>query len=92
MNNSEYFEIILPDDFEHIREDGACLEISYQFKHNNGIWRVHNNDPDDIFPSAFHADRVDKAEKLDLYTGSVYSKINKELLYNLPAKVMKYMY
>lgn len=90
MEKNNYIEFQLPD-FKNISDSGHYLEIAVQVKHN-GIWRVHKNDPDDIFPSDFHADRVDAPEKLDLYTGNVYSKVNKLLIKNLPKKVMVYIY
>jgi hypothetical protein len=80
----------LPD-FRQICDDGRILEIAVQVKHN-GVWRVHKSDPDKIFPSDFHADRVDAAEKLDIYTGKVYSPLTHNVLYDLPKKAMRYIY
>jgi len=65
--------------------------IAVTFKHH-GKWRVHQNDPDKIFPSDFHADRVDKGEKLDLYTGDVYSVQTNEKVYRISDKHMNRIY
>lgn len=83
-------EFELPD-FSEILADGGRMMLEKQVKHN-GIWRIHKADPDDIFPSDPHGDRVDEPEKLDLYTGAVYSRTNKKLLYTLPKKAMKFIY
>jgi len=84
------FEFELPD-FQEILGDGRRMLLEQQVKHN-GIWRIHKADPDDIFPSDAHADRVDEPETVDLYNGNVYSKINKQFLYSLPKKAMKYIH
>ncbi|MBK9018312.1 MAG: hypothetical protein IPM82_32060 [Saprospiraceae bacterium] len=84
------FEFQIPD-FDEITEDGRQLLLEKIVKHN-GVWKINKYDADDIFPSDPHADRVDKPEKLDLYTGKVYSKINKQHLYTLPPKAMKFIY
>ena len=49
--------------------------IGQRIKCGSGIWEVHLTDKDS-FPSNPHADRVDKPEKLNLYNGEVFSKIN----------------
>lgn len=78
-------------DFDEITSNGSRLLLEKQVK-QNGIWRIHKNDPDDIFPSDPHADRVDELEKLDLFNGKVYSRTNKQYLYTLPDKAMKFIY
>lgn len=83
-------EFQLPD-FAEIMQDGQQMLLEKVVKHN-GIWKINKYDPDTIFPSDPHADRVDASEKLDLYTGDVYSKIDKQHLYTLPKKAMKYIY
>ncbi len=83
-------EFQLPD-FAEITQDGQQILLEKVVKHN-GIWKINKYDPDTIFPSDPHADRVDAPEKLDLYTGAVYSKINKGHLYTLPKKAMKLIY
>ncbi|OFY48092.1 MAG: hypothetical protein A2W85_02680 [Bacteroidetes bacterium GWF2_41_31] len=83
-------EFELPD-FSEITIDGLRMLNEKQVK-QNGIWRVHKNDPDNIFPSDPHADRVDGPEKLNLYNGNVYSSINMNFLYTMPKKAMKYIY
>jgi adenylate kinase len=85
-----YLEFEIPD-FGEITPDGQ-RKLLERIVRTNGIWKINKNDPDDVFPSDLHADRVDEPEKLDLYTGEVYSKINKKYLYTLPKKVMKYIY
>ena len=90
MSETPYIEIELPD-YREMAEDGRRMLVEGTVKHN-GIWRVHSNDPDTVFPSDFHADRVDAAEKLDLYTGEVYSKINGNHLRTEKKKAMRYIY
>ena len=83
------FEIELPD-FNEITEDGQRLLLEKTVK-RNGIWRFHKSDPDDMFPSDPHGDRVDGAEKLNIYNGYVYSLPNRSHLRNLPKKAMIYI-
>jgi hypothetical protein len=85
-----FLEFELPD-FSEITPEGQRLLLEKQVKHN-GIWKIHKCDPDNNFPSDPHGDRVDCPEKLDLYNGKVYSKTNKQYLYTLPKKAMKYIY
>ena len=56
-----FFEIELPD-FTEITPDGQRLLLEKQVKHN-GIWRIHKSDPDNVFPSDPHGDRVDGENK-----------------------------
>lgn len=86
----DIFEFELPD-FGEITTDGRRMLLEKQVK-CNGIWKIHKNDPDIYFPSDPHADRADEPEKLNLYTGEVYSKSTKNYLYTLPKKAMKYIY
>ncbi len=83
-------EFELPD-FNEITIDGLRMLNEKQVK-QNGIWRVHKSDPDDIFPSDPHADRQNAPEKLDLYNGRVYDKSTKKHIYTLPDKAMKFIY
>jgi hypothetical protein len=52
----------------------------------NGKWRVRKADPDCLFPSDFHAHRLDAPEKLDIYTGEVYSARDNRYLRKLRKK------
>ncbi|WP_181308987.1 hypothetical protein [Rufibacter sp. XAAS-G3-1] len=90
VEEEEFLEFEIPD-YDEITTDGKRMLLEKQIK-QNGIWKIHKNDPDDIFPSDPHADRRDEPEKLNLYTGDVYSKVTKKFLYTLPKKVMKYIY
>ena len=83
-------EFELPD-FAEITETGQRLLLEKTVKHN-GIWRIHKSDPDNIFPSDPHGDRVDEPEKLNLYNGFVYSLPDKIHVRTLPNKAMKYIY
>lgn len=83
-------EFELPD-FAEITENGQRLLLEKTVKHN-GIWRIHKSDPDNIFPSDPHGDRVDAREKLNLYNGFVYSLPDKIHVRTLPNKAMKYIY
>lgn len=87
-NEEDCIEIPLPN-FDQIDVDGRYMEFGVEIK-CNGIWRIHKNDKDDYFPSDFHAHRMDKPEKLDLYTGRVYSISDKNFMYTLPSKVMRF--
>lgn len=92
--DDEYLEIVLPHS-DHVRDDGRVLEIAVTIKNsgkNSGIWRVHAYDPDEFFPSNFHAHNAEEPEVLDIYTGRVYSKVNKKELRSIPPKVMRVMY
>jgi len=90
IENEDIIQFELPD-FSEITENGQRMLLEKTVKHK-GIWRIHKNDPDDVFPSDPHADRIDAPEKLDLYNGKVYDKTTKEYLYTLPKKAMKYIY
>ena len=56
-----------------------------------GIWRLHKNDADDIFPSPFHAHNVDAPEVIDLQTGNVYNTTNKSLLYCMDKRSLRFL-
>ena len=88
--NEEMIQFELPD-FSEITATGQRMLLEKTVKHN-GIWRIHKNDPDDIFPSDPHADRQDAPEKLNLYNGEVYNKTTKKYIYTLPNKAIKYIY
>ena len=90
IQTPNYEEIELPD-YREITEDGHRMLLEVTVKHN-GKWRVHKIDPDTVFPSDFHADRVDAPEKLDLYTGEVYSAVNRTRLRAEPRKAMRFIY
>jgi len=90
MQTVNFEEIILPD-YREITDNGGRILLEVTVK-RNGIWRVHKNDPDIVFPSDFHADRVDAPEKLDLYTGEVYSSVNNDYLRAEPKKAMRFIY
>jgi hypothetical protein len=85
-----YEEIAIPD-YREILDDGRRMLIEATVKHN-GVWRIHKSDPDILFPSDFHADRVDEREKLDIYTGDVFSSVNNKFLRTEPKKAMRYIF
>jgi hypothetical protein len=70
------------------KDEFGWPSIAVEIK-RDGVWRVHQNDPDKYFPSDFHADRIDKPEKLDLYTGAIYSKSQGKYLRSMNRKVMR---
>jgi hypothetical protein len=84
------FEIEVPD-FDEITDDGVRMLFEKTVR-SNGVWRSHKLDPDCIFPSDFHAHRVDDAETLDIYTGQVYCPKTKTQVRTMPKKAMKYIY
>lgn len=86
----DFVDIEIPD-YREITPDGRRMVLEVTVR-RNGVWRVHSNDPDTVFPSDFHADRVDAPEKLDLYTGGVFSAIHGNLLRTEPKKVMLYIF
>ncbi len=88
----EYFDILLPLDSDIIDPVKGLQNLYEQTVNHQGRWRIHKNDPDDIFPSDPHADRVDEAEKLDLYTGEVYNSKTKLYEYTLSKKTMIFIY
>jgi cysteinyl-tRNA synthetase len=79
-------EFEIPD-FREITENGDRLLIEVTVK-SNGVWVIHKSDPDTNFPSDFHADRRDAAEKLDLYTGNVFDRTNRQMIRKFPRKAM----
>jgi hypothetical protein len=48
-------------------------------------WLVHQNDPDDVWPSDFHAHNQTRPETLDCYTGEIYDPRSRKRVrkYNL---------
>jgi len=84
------FEIELPDPDE-LLEDGSRQLLERTYK-RDGIWRVHLNDPDTVFPSDFHAHNQDAPQTLDVYTGEVYDPTTKRLVRTLRKKTMKYLH
>jgi hypothetical protein len=87
---SLYEEIELPD-YAGLTEDGRRT-LSSGTARRNGVWRVRKDASDSLFPSDFCAERVDAPEKLDLYTGEVYSAINGSHLRAEPKKAMRFLY
>jgi len=86
----EEVEIFVPD-FRELLPDGRRISIAVTVKHN-GKWRFHKSDPDTVFPSDFHGDRQDDAEKLDMYTGEVWSSKTNQRLYTMPEKAMRFIF
>ena len=84
------FQFEIPD-FDEITDNGLRMLLEKTVK-SNGIWRAHKSDADCVFPSDFHAHRVDEAETLNLYTGEVYCPNTRTLRRTLPKKAMKYIY
>lgn len=91
MNQKEDFYITLPLEKNIIDPVKGLERLFEQTVVHQGRWRIHKNDPDNVFPSDPHADRVDGAEKLDLYTGDVYNTTKKHL-YTLSKKSMQFIY
>ena len=83
-------EVLVPD-FRELLDDGRRVSLAVTVKHN-GKWRFHKSDADTVFPSDFHAHRLDEAEKLDMYTGYVWSATTNKMLYRMPKKAMRYMF
>lgn len=61
-------------------------------KSNGKIWRYHKNDPDDIFPSDFHAHNYEDGFLLDIYTGQVFDHNTKMYIGTLKKKNMYVLY
>jgi hypothetical protein len=80
----------VPNEAE-ITESGTRLLLE-QTLSGDGKWRVHKSDPDDLFPSDFHAHNIDDPEVLDLHTGDVYDSRTKKWLRKLKPKTMRYMF
>ena len=87
----EDLEILLPLDNNILNSKTGMERLYEQTVSNQGRWRIHKSDPDNLFPSDPHADRIDKPEKLDLYTGKVYNK-NMQYQYTLSDKAMQFIY
>jgi len=84
-------EIFIPDERE-LLDNGMRIAIAVTVNRDGGKWRVHKSDPDKIFPSNLHADRVDQPGKLDVYTGEIWSPITKKCIGRLSKKSMRYFY
>ena len=83
--------INLPLDKDISDPTTGMMRMVEQTVSHQGRWRIHKSDPDNLFPSDPHADRVDAPEKLDLYTGNVFDK-SRKFLYALSPKAMKFIY
>lgn len=92
IEETEPQEIRLPLEKDIIDPIRGIEWLNEQTVSHQGIWRIHKCDPDNIFPSDPHADRIDeKGEKLDLYTGEVYNT-KKQYLYKLSKKSIRFIY
>jgi hypothetical protein len=88
----KFQDILLPDEKDIINPVTGFVWLNEQTVSHQGIWRIHKSDPDRLFPSDPHADRVDEpGEKLNLYNGEVYSP-KKQFLYKLSKKSIQYIY
>lgn len=87
----EFQDILLPLDSNIIDSTTGMERMVKQTVSHQGRWRIHKNDPDILFPSDPHADRVDEPEKLNLYTGDVYDK-KQHFLYSISKKSMQFIY
>jgi hypothetical protein len=85
-------DIVLPDD-DSIQDDGTLLLSERTVHEGGGHWRIHKADADDVWPSDLHAHNVqDQREKLDVYSGVVYSTVTKQAIYTLKPKQMRLIY
>jgi hypothetical protein len=57
----------------------VSAEASAPVKMRGDYWLVHQNDPDDNWPSDFHAHNKVRHETLDCYTGNIYDPRTKQL-------------
>ena len=69
----------------HMLENGDCIVLAPLtargeacFKVAGRKWAVHKYDPDDIFPSDFHAHDYEHRETLDLYTRNVFDSVTRK--------------
>lgn len=53
---------------------------------NGNVWRMHQNDPDTVFPSDLHAHNQTAPEVVDLYNGRVYDAKTRKLIGRLSKK------
>ena len=81
--------ITIPDEND-ILENGKILLFA-KIEKTQGIWKINASD-DDTWPSHPHAVRVDKPERLNLFDGTVYSPINREIKYFMSGKTMRLIY
>jgi hypothetical protein len=91
MEHEEDLYITLPLDDNIMNPVTGLEKLFEQTVSHQGKWRIHKSDPDNIFPSDPHADRVDASEKLNLFTGDVYDT-KKKYLYALSKKAMQFIY
>lgn len=59
--------------------DGRLMLLEVTVK-QRGNWRVHANDPDDLFPSDFHAHNLEDGTRLNLYTGDIFDKAGRAVV------------
>lgn len=71
----EEVNIWIPPD-KDIMPDGRIKIIEVLIKTRGDFWTFHKND-NDPFPSEPHGHNKETGEKLDPYTGTIYSKENK---------------
>ena len=84
------------EETSYIPKDNDIILVAFPIRgevtcKRNGIWRLHKNDADDIFPSPFHAHNVDAPEVIDLQTGNVYNSSNKSRLYRMDEKSLRFL-
>lgn len=85
----ETIEVELPPEKE-VLPNGKHMMLEETLKHR-GKWRLHANDPDDIFPSDLHAHNMDgNGERLDLYTGRIYDREGRSVIGSMKEKDMLY--
>jgi hypothetical protein len=63
---------------------GIRGEATFKVAGNN--WRIHQNDPDKMWPSDLHAHNQICNETLDLYTGRIYNPETKQFIRKMPRK------
>jgi hypothetical protein len=56
---------------------------------NGNVWRMHQNDPDTVFPSDFHAHNQRAPEVVNLYDGSVYDARTRNLIRRMRARELR---
>lgn len=85
----------------HPLQDGDIITLvlaggirgAHDIKVNNHKWRVLQNDPDDIFPSDFHAhNKSGRKETVNLYNGEVFDATTGQVVRQLSKKHFNQFY
>ena len=85
----EEFSIVIPHNDQDILENGRVYIKLHRIKAWR-IWQFHSNDADP-WPSDPHGHDIENGDKLDIYTGEIYSH-NRVLIRKLSQKQLDFLH